>query len=183
MARREDHGATDMAQLDAMVKAATDSPAFRAKLFAFAADNVTIQRNEAGMQQPSPVRTGGTGVDDAHRLLIEHQITDPQANPRQAYEMLRQMATDPVNTAFSREVMAFGAPAGSPNARVPKLLMTYVETHDQEGKTIMKTMHNLESRHGSGPDEAAAFAATKQPLEELLRARCLAIARQLRSYA
>ncbi len=185
MARKESKGPADMGQLDAVVKAARASPAFRADLFAFAAANVKIPRNEAGVQQPGPVSVSGWGVEDAHRLLSMHQISDPKTNPRQAYDMLRQMALDPVNTAFPQEVMAFGAPAGSQNAHVPKLLKTYVETHDPEGKAIMETMHNLESRHGSGsgPDEAAAFASAKQPLEELLRARCLAIARQLQSYA
>lgn len=189
MVRREGQGPADMGQLNAVVKAATASPAFRAELFAFAAASVKIPRNEAGMQQPAAATVGNSGVQDAHGLLIKHQISDPQTNPRHAYKMLRQMALDPINSAFPRELMAFNAPgpggAGSRHAHVPKLLEAYVKTHDQEGKAIMETMRSLENRHGSssGSNDAATRAAAMQPLDELLRGRYLAVAKQLQSLA
>lgn len=183
MIKRQVNRPGDMDQLNDVVKAAAASPAFRAKLFAFAAANVEIPRDPSGRQLPAQARVAHPGVDDAHRMLILHRMSDPETDSRQAYSVLRQMAIDTVDAGFGQQLLTFGAPSrrgsGSQRAEVPKLLEAYVKTHDEEGKTIMETMRSLERRHGrsSGPDLAAAM----QPLEDLLHARCLAVARQLQS--
>ena len=187
--RKEGQGPADMRQLDAVVKAAAASPAFRAELFEFAADNVKFLRNADGVRQPGPPTVGATTVRDAGHLLINHQVSHSRTNSSQAYGMLRKMATDETSTAFSRELMAFCSPspggARLQQAPVPTLLEAYVKTHDEGGKAIMETRRSLESKQGrnSGPDEAEAHAVAMQPLEELLRRRCLEVATQLLGYA
>lgn len=180
MVRQPGQDSADIGKIDAVVKAAVASPDFRAKLFAFAAENVQVPRSSLGRRQTDRATVRSKDVNDVHELLVMHQVSDPRTNARQANDTLLQVAME--QPAFSRGLLQLAVDKpGSRPAQVPALLAAYVQTHDPDGKAIMEARRNLTDRRGrsSGSGEAAAQAVAIANNDALLHARHVAVAKQL----
>lgn len=176
-------------EIQAVVKAAAESPVFRAELFALAAKNVEVPRNALGIRQPDRATVKSMKVFDVRNLLLKHQVTDPQLNTRQAFEKLKNLATN--NISFARELMPLAyakqarpGAAGSPRTDVPPVLAAYVQAHDQDCRKILEARRELEGRRGghSGHDDAAAHAAALEVNDALLHGRYAAVAKELMAH-
>jgi hypothetical protein len=173
MVSKNNPGNTDMDKMDALVKAAVASPDFRTKLFAFAVRNVEVPRTAMGRHQTDRAKINPLlQVDDAHKLLIEHQVSDPrQMNADQAYGTLKQLMMDEQN-AFGKELARLSSDiqrpgaVGSQHARVPPILAAYVQTHDPVASVLMAQQRQVR------PADAAA-------MQEALHHRYAVVAKQL----
>ena len=170
-------------EIQAVVKAAAESPVFRAELFALAATNVEVPR-KFGIRQPDRATVKSTMAVEVRNLLLKHQVTDPQLNARQALGNLKKLAIK--DTGFARELMPLAQPgaAGSPHAAVPPVLAAYVQAHDQDYNKILEARREPQDMQGgrSGHDDAEAHATALEVNDELLHGRYVAVAKDLMAH-
>ncbi len=167
----------DIGRMDRIVDTVAASPAFRAKVFDFAAQHVILERDDMGMTLGAvPPRTITT-VRDMHNLLVEHALSDRGGiDAVQARQMLagavreqypRWTSPRPPNELVGDPPPAVVVPGRHVRPPWPPLA-AYVRTHDPEGRKIIERadtlLGKLQAAVGLQADEeAGSSGATPGP--------------------